>query len=636
MGTSLSQKYTSNKKIRFTDISDRIGKGTARFAIASKIYAEIIENVLDTFQNTRKYKQNVVDSINITSYAILADGNANYKLGSIDYDISNYPDLESRIAPWYLTIDSIEWNIDPVLDLPKENEVENLGIKDPSPNNKVQNTSPKSVKVDLEPPAKSKKVSSSTQVSKTDPPTDKTNLYLQPPRYPQIDLSQLYRTGYDKANSKMYGIFKSFPDIPARQRDISCTTDPEKMSESDFIKLFPNVLIRTRNTDLYQSYDDYDIEYDPELGAILPIGNGKYTREQLIDNIIMYPHLFSLTRDYKDTGITISNYRDDGTVHHFYTHIEIDGQLYPIEDVWEMLEDTKNIPPREEYMHDYVIRRYLLERDIDHIEHKYPMICDLQPYVTLFMPPEGYLKRGHIQNLTTDAAELGRKCVQSRVHYHITNNPMIRRMNKDPEVPQGKVVRDPCVFASYCVNRNCNEACIEYVQSNYLFMRNNILGHSNVFAMDPKKLTKFTQIFDKAANHFSTYIEKNDTSQTAEIFAYIAVCNTWKNSALRCRTYTLNYFHYLDLKKGSWTGVKTDELEYMEIWVKTARVLIISNLDFVRFNDFACQELLGKLEMRRYDPNFTTIVVSPPLSSLVGEGMFFPKLTAYLNRGIIK
>lgn len=632
-----THKYTSNNKIKLSAVPEIIGKGTPKYNKLSEFLSELVRNAADNFENTKKFKQGVVDIINIYSYNLIVERQVNPN-GFNGFNISDYPHIEEDLCPWYLTVDAIDWDVEESTSANNKKSISELS----SSHNKAEsnNVIQKSSKIESSTVKKPKTTSKiSTRSDSTKPSaTNKMDLYIQPPTYPQLDINKLWMTGYDRANSKMIGIFESLPEVPTCQREISSTTQLADMTKADFINLYPTHLIHTRTPELYIKYDGYNLDYDDDLGALLPIGNGKYTREQLIDNIIRYPHLHNIRREYKDTGITVSKYRDDGTIHPLYLYIEIDGQLLSIKDVWntDILPETKNIPPRTEYIRDYVVRRYLLERDIDHIQHKYPMMCDLRPYLTLFMPPEEYLSRGYIKDIDKGAVDLAKQCVESRILYHQSSNPMIRRIQNDPDVPQGKPVRDPCIFGAYCINNNCNEACIDYVQSNYLFMRNNILGHSQVLAADHKKLKDLVHWFNANLGKMSTYIDKTDTSGTAELFAYIAVCNTWKNSALKCRTYTLNYFHYLELKKASWNNNGSEELEYMNIWMRSANVLIVSNLDFVRFNDFACQELLGRLEERRYEPNFTTIIVSPPVSSLVGDGPFFPKLSDYIKRAIPK
>ena len=185
------------------------------------------------------------------------------------------------------------------------------------------------------------------------------------------------------------------------------------MRDNELLNLFPNQFIRTRAPVMYERYTGMD--YDSQLGCLFNIGNGKYTREQLIDNIIKYPHIFKLMRPTNDEYVYNS----------FYSEIEIDGQLYPIKEVWKDLDDTVYIPFKSEFVKEYVVRRYLLERDIDGIEHKYPFYGSFNPYLTLFMPFADYAKRGY-----NDPIELAKACVKCRVDYKQSRNPIIRRLQR--------------------------------------------------------------------------------------------------------------------------------------------------------------------------------------------------------------
>ena len=75
-------------------------------------------------------------------------------------------------------------------------------------------------------------------------------------------------------------------------------------------------------------------------------------------------------------------------------------------------------------MKEYVVRRYLLERDISNVQHRYPLWGSLDPFLTLFMPPDEYIKYGY-----TDIIDLARKCVESRVSYRKSRNPIVRRLS---------------------------------------------------------------------------------------------------------------------------------------------------------------------------------------------------------------
>jgi hypothetical protein len=100
--------------------------------------------------------------------------------------------------------------------------------------------------------------------------------------------------------------------------------------------------------------------------------------------------------------------------------------------------------------------------------------------------------------------------------------------------------------------------------------------------------------------------------------------------------YNLKLSQYLEGIQNSWSGSSNlDALEYQKIWVSKAKLLIISNIDFVNFKDFQCQTLLSLLQSRD-KPDMGTIVVSPTTQSLVGSGLFFNRLHEILGRTTIK
>ena len=133
--------------------------------------------------------------------------------------------------------------------------------------------------------------------------------------------------------------------------------------------------------------------------------------EQVRDNIIQYPHFYKLKRFIKGEFVS------------FYSNIEIDGELYDTLEIWDSLPESKVIPRTSEFIKEYVVRRYLLERDILGIEHKYPMHGTLEPFLTLFSIPEDYCRFGY-----PDSAELAAKCVKSRISYKQSRNPIIRKV----------------------------------------------------------------------------------------------------------------------------------------------------------------------------------------------------------------
>ena len=121
----------------------------------------------------------------------------------------------------------------------------------------------------------------------------------------------------------------------------------------------------------------------------------------------------------------------------------------------------------------------------------------------------------------------------------------------------------------------------------------------------------------------------------SDLITYCAICKNWKGSQLHVNVFNLKYSSYIENLKRSWTNGADDDLEYLQIWIKSAKVLIISNLDFVDFKDFESQTLLSILQDRMSE-KFTTILVVPPINSLIStkSSVFFDALKRMLKNGI--
>lgn len=229
---------------------------------------------------------------------------------------------------------------------------------------------------------------------------------LKHPAIPQIDYSKApWISGV--VNGEEYAIYESLPRIPTVQNEISVTTDSSIMRDRDFLNLFPNHVMHTRRPAMYEKVEG--LYYDPDIGTVLPIEG--YTLEQCIDNVIQYPHLFQLKRFVKNEWVMFSSY------------IEINGELMPSVAAWNTISDSKKIPAHPEYIYEYVLRRYLLERDIGKVYHKYDIWGTLDPFLTLFAPADWYGKHGY-----KDSLDIAKKCVDSRVSFLRSRNPIIRKI----------------------------------------------------------------------------------------------------------------------------------------------------------------------------------------------------------------
>lgn len=222
---------------------------------------------------------------------------------------------------------------------------------------------------------------------------------------PCFDTSKLWAIGRDIYNRPL-PIYVTLPEIPKIQNDISLTTNIDQMSSQDLLALFPDHRLKPRHPELYQHIDGY--AWDEILGYIPRISN--FTEDQVRDNLIKYPKFSQLFRVVDDSRIS------------FTQHLELsDGTLMPWQDAVSNCSDLASLPKSKVFYRDYIIRRYLLERDILQISHKYPLFGSFAPFMTLFTTPEEYRQLGY-----PDSEYLARCCVEGRVQFFQTRNPLVR------------------------------------------------------------------------------------------------------------------------------------------------------------------------------------------------------------------
>lgn len=397
----MALRYTNTNKIKFTDISEKYAVNKSVKGKLSELHAMLITHVVSNFRDTKKYKQMVVDALNLITYAVYASEPLPFNW-SPNKPFDNQPEVDRELVSEtlgdiLLTVEGIAWDVQPT-----HSEDVELKHTEPAITTKQQTESTKS------------KVIISSKTATSDPavsPTNKQDLYIQPPSIPQFDHSKVWMSGQSGADALV--IYATLPEIPTKQNEISCTTDVSKMRYAELAGLYPNCIIHTRASVMYEPCPG--IELDPDLGLLLPIEG--YTRDQLIANLIEYPHIFQLTRLV------------DGKFVSFYSNIEIDGELKDTLSVWDSLLESKVIPKQAEFVKEYVVRRYLLERDVKKIKHKYPLFGTLDAFLTLFMPMTEYIRRGY-----GDAEDIARRCVLARVSYKQSRNPVIRRLTEDAEL----------------------------------------------------------------------------------------------------------------------------------------------------------------------------------------------------------
>lgn len=196
-----------------------------------------------------------------------------------------------------------------------------------------------------------------------------------------------------------------------------------------------------------------------------------------------------------------------------------------------------------------------------------------------------------------------------------------------------------CIFTPHCTEQFCDKSCPALVETSYLLERNKIDMNNPVFKDLYYKLDSVMKDLSKAEYGLQTFfVNSKDSVRVAEFITYCEICKNWKGSRLHCNVYNLRYSRYLEDLKKSW-GLKQDpeDLEYTRIWIDTCKVLVVSNMDYVRFGDFETQTLLNIIQSRQSSDK-KTIIVSPNLSRLVTSGsgnssgsLFFDSLKQILN-----
>lgn len=435
------------------------------------------------------------------------------------------------------------------------------------------------------------------------------DIVLTPKPYQRFDTSKVWKKVYDGCGRPM-NMYATLPIIPKKQRDISVTTNVDRMSKSELLNLYPksNPVKGFRSHPIFrQQYEGFTT--DPIFGFIPQIEG--FTEEQVIDNIIKYPSLDSTTR------LKIRP-KSVGTIYYpqpFYHDIEIDGELIDCKKITEQI--CERIPDIDKFIHagaayypiiwDYIVRRYLLERDILHIEHKYPMYGDLQPFACLCLSAEEYVKRGY----TDDIEEFAYNHVKSRIHYLESINPVITGYEENSK---NILPYDPhqCMYSNVCTEYECNRTCIKGVTSEYYVNASNFPLYSSEFMnyYNDEDFVKFGNIIKDHRRGYGVVVSKG-RKYLSDAFFYAAMVIENYHSLYWPEAFMLNYRKYTDAYKRSWTtGEEPDSLQEARYNAEHCCTLIITGLDTMIFGDFESQTLLALLEDRNKAKQSTILVMS--------------------------
>mgnify|MGYP001089090932 CR=1 FL=1 len=179
--------YSSSNKIRFTSISDKYQSAKSVKGKLSELHAMLITYVASNFKNTRKYKQQVVDVLNIMTYAVYSDDPLpfDWRPSSPFENVPEFDEdlIESTLGDIFLTIDSIDWDLQPVDENTSDISLNNSSIQ--FENNQT------SKKIHKSNTASNAKFNNSSKSSKSGiVATPKQDLYIQSPTVPRFDYSK--------------------------------------------------------------------------------------------------------------------------------------------------------------------------------------------------------------------------------------------------------------------------------------------------------------------------------------------------------------------------------------------------------------------------------------------------------------
>lgn len=196
-----------------------------------------------------------------------------------------------------------------------------------------------------------------------------------------------------------------------------------------------------------------------------------------------------------------------------------------------------------------------------------------------------------------------------------------------------------CIFTAHCLENFCDGSCPILAEISYLLERNGINMKNPVLnssESDIKKMQKVLELANEKTFGLVVDTPSVDTIRTSDLLAYVAICQHWKGSNLHCTVYNLKYSIYLDELRKSWSMKSEPEsLEYMRIWAQSAKILIVSNFDYVNFNEFESQTLLNLIQIRS-SLGLTTILVSPEPRKLMSTKFNNPFFATLKSNWLLK
>lgn len=171
-----------------------------------------------------------------------------------------------------------------------------------------------------------------------------------------------------------------------------------------------------------------------------------------------------------------------------------------------------------------------------------------------------------------------------------------------------------CIFGCYCQTDECTEACPKWSETQYLQLRNKI--NEGDYNYTYKDLDRMLSIIDKASEQGFVTLERCKLHYISEI-GTVCIDNLYHNNGHRCSVYTISFNDYISKVKDNFSRKsKTEEFEMMEIWMKSAKVLLIYGLDYMPIGTFEFSTLFQIFESREFEGKSTIVTFKGKIEDL--------------------
>ena len=580
------------------------------------ICPEFVQAYMESTLPHKKRRDYGVITLNYLVYSIVNGDTISRPIKLIQGCPYDESDMKSHLGAAYVTRETFNWYIDDEsatitlssdANVSKHNQLDSDDVQEKIVAQKTSVVSASNVDTISQ-------SSNSVQSEFTGYKSTLEDIDLEFRSFPVRDVSKLWDTCYDDCGREMK-VYYSHPIIPTKQNEITITTPYDQISDMDLLKLFPDHFIRTRLDIMYEPQEGFTVH--PKLGFIPKISG--FTEEQVIDNIIKYPRFCHIFRMIDDPD----RFRGEKRIS-FISRIEVDGELLRLKEAINTVEDMKNLPDINVFYYDYIMRRYLLERDYHTVEHKYPLDGYLQPFTVLFMTPEEYAELGY-----TDALDLAKQCVKHRVQFYQSIHPLtkMRFSSEQTPIPESIEKRD-CIFAETCSKVRCDYTCGQDVMYNYIWKKSGIRKIEDRY--DESQLIEDFNMLSKYAGDL-VCIETPDVIKKTSEYTYIYAC---KLRGVNANLVHISYSAYIQQIRDSWTYGGTEELEHLQLRLRKWTVAIISGIDYCMFKDFEAQTLLNIIDTRRL-AGLTTIILTRSLTNIHGNSIFLSPLKEQLKEVLV-